>query len=266
VASAISSYPTYVEYPVFNTSSGGSSTFNNNHQIIIAINIPGNTGPTGNTGRTGTTGPTGTTGATGHTGNTGATGDTGDTGNTGNTGPTGATGRTGNTGTTGITGATGPAGTSLGIQYILTGSTIASLITNKPNGDVWTQNTWLIASTVRFNVPPNWSGTNFVSWDGWALYDFTTTQSNYWAVYYITNTQPVEQPLLGSHNNFVGVIGAIGNINNSQMYLPMNVLIPSTSLTTGGTITLRIYGYTIGAAVQFQQTPVINARVGVTVD
>jgi hypothetical protein len=50
------------------------------------------------------------------------------------------------------------------------------------------------------------------------------------------------------------------------MYLPLNVLIPDTWLTIGGTINLRIYGYTTATTgtVQYSQTPVVNGRVSVT--
>ena len=49
----------YVEYPITLTSSGGTTNFANNHQIILATITPGPAGPTGPTGPTGYTGPTG---------------------------------------------------------------------------------------------------------------------------------------------------------------------------------------------------------------
>ena len=154
----------------------------------------------------------------------------------------------------------------LPLQYILSGTTIGGVITNLPNSTTWTQNTWTLASTIQFNVPPNWSAGQYVCWDGWALYDFTTNNTNYWCVYYVTTTQPVEQPLLGAKS----LANAIANIpnNNSQMYFPMNVLVPPTFITAGTTISLRVYGYTTATTgtVQFSQTPVINARVSITLD
>jgi hypothetical protein len=103
----------YVQYPVTLVTSGGSSNFANNHEIILVLVATGNTGNTGPTGFTGNTGPTG------HTGNTGPTGPTGPTGNTGPTGSTGVTGNTGPTGSTGNTGPTGP---------IFTGGTVNNII------------------------------------------------------------------------------------------------------------------------------------------
>jgi len=67
----------YVQYPVTLITSGGSSNFNNNHQIILALittGAKGDTGATGPTGLTGSTGPTGLQGPTGLTGETGPTG------------------------------------------------------------------------------------------------------------------------------------------------------------------------------------------------
>jgi hypothetical protein len=52
----------YIEYPVTLISSGGTTNFANNHQIILATIMPGPQGPqgpTGNTGATGAIGPTG---------------------------------------------------------------------------------------------------------------------------------------------------------------------------------------------------------------
>ena len=172
----------------------------------------------------------------------------------------GATGATGETGPAGPTGATG---TTEGLQYILTGSTVAGTITNLSNSTVWTTLTWTLASTISFTVPPNWSAGKFVSWDGLALYDFNINNVNYWSVYYTTTSQPTEQPLLGTKN----ILNAIVN-SSPQMYLPLNLLIPPTHLQAGptGTINLLVYGFTNGTIVQFSQTPVINARVSVTLD
>jgi hypothetical protein len=96
----------YISIPVTLVTSGGTSQFINNQQLIFAIVT---------SGLTGATGLQGSTGATGLEGATGATGATGLTGSTGIEGPTGATG-IGSTGATGVgaTGATGPAGSAGG--------------------------------------------------------------------------------------------------------------------------------------------------------
>ena len=155
----------------------------------------------------------------------------------------------------------GPAGSTEGIQYILTGTTVAGTITNLPNSTVWTTLTWTLASTISFTIPPNWSAGKFVSFDGLALYDFNINNVNYWSVYYTTTSQPIEQPLLGLKN----INNAIVN-SSPQMYFPMNLLIPPTYLQVGETINLRVYGFTNGTIVQFSQTPIINARVSITLN
>jgi hypothetical protein len=169
-------------------------------------------------------------------------------------------GSVGPTGPQGPPGPTGPVNLQ-GLQYNLNGTTVSGTITNLPNTTVWSTLTWTLASTISFTVPPNWSAGNFVSWDGVALYDFNINSTNYWSVYYTTTSQPTEQPLLGVKN----INNAIVNFS-PQMYFPMNLLIPPTYLQPGETINLRVYGFTNGTIVQFSQTPVINARVSVTLD
>ena len=97
----------YISIPVTLVTSGGTSQFTNNQQVIFAIVTSGLTGATGLQGTTGATGATGigSTGATGIQGTTGPIGPTGATGLTGSTGPSG--GPTGATGPLGATGATG---------------------------------------------------------------------------------------------------------------------------------------------------------------
>ena len=107
----------YISIPVTLTTSGGTSQFVNNQQLIFAIVTSGLTGATGAQGSTGATG-VGSTGATGPQGATGigingATGATGVQGIQGIQGIQGSTGATG-IGTQGATGATGPAGSGGG--------------------------------------------------------------------------------------------------------------------------------------------------------
>jgi hypothetical protein len=92
----------YISIPVTLVTSGGTSQFINNQQLIFAIVTSGLTGATGATG-IGATGATGIAGGQGSTGSTGIQGGTGATG----IGSTGATG-------VGATGATGPSGSAGG--------------------------------------------------------------------------------------------------------------------------------------------------------
>jgi len=93
----------YISIPVTLVTSGGTSQFINNQQLIFAIVTSGLTGATGLQGSTGATGIAGGQGSTGSTGIQGGTGATG----IGSTGSTGATG-------VGATGATGPSGSAGG--------------------------------------------------------------------------------------------------------------------------------------------------------
>ena len=73
----------YISIPVTLVTSGGTSQFTNNQQLIFAIVTSGLTGATGLQGSTGATGVQGIHGATGSTGVTGGQGSTGATGATG---------------------------------------------------------------------------------------------------------------------------------------------------------------------------------------
>jgi hypothetical protein len=145
----------YISIPVTLVTSGGTSQFVNNQQLIFAIVTSGLTGATGATG-IGATGATGIQGATGPEGSTGATG-IGSTGSTGVQGATGIQGSTGPQGATGIGGGATGAGTdaifwqngqTVNTSYsipvgINAGSfgpiTIASgVVVTVPTGGVWT--------------------------------------------------------------------------------------------------------------------------------
>ena len=117
----------YISIPVTLVTSGGTSQFANNQQLIFAIVTSGLTGATGLQGSTGATGVAGGQGSTGATGVTGGQGSTGSTGATGIQGIQGIEGSTGATGISGGQGATGSTGAT-GIQGIQgsTGSTGAT--------------------------------------------------------------------------------------------------------------------------------------------
>lgn len=100
----------YISIPVTLVTSGGTSQFSNNQQLIFAIVTSGLTGATGLQGSTGATGVAGGQGATGATGLTGGQGSTGSTGATGIQGIQGIQGSTGATGIQGIQGSTGATG------------------------------------------------------------------------------------------------------------------------------------------------------------
>jgi hypothetical protein len=175
-------------------------------------------------------------------------------------GPQGIPGTAGAAGAAGATGATGATGSTEGLQYILTGTTVAGTITNYPNNTGMTAGDWTLASTISFTVPPNWSSNNSVCWDGWALYNFSTNSTNHWSVYYTTTSEPTEQALLGTKSRDNSI-----RITNQPMYLSLNLLIPSDYLGAGETINLRIY-CDPNATVQLESTPQISGRVSVALN
>jgi hypothetical protein len=137
----------YISIPVSLVTSGGTSQFSNNQQLIFAIVTSGLTGATGATGigSTGATGVIGLDGATGSTGVIGLDGATGATGATGVQGVDGATGATGVQGIQGSTGATGPQGatgvipaTNAGSVWAFTGdgSTTTWTLTGNTSGSI----------------------------------------------------------------------------------------------------------------------------------
>jgi hypothetical protein len=149
-----------------------------------------------------------------------------------------------------------------GLQYAFTGTSVGGTYSSYPTGTTFPAGSNLM-SGITFTVPPNWSANNSVSWDGWALYDFSASNVNYWSVYYTTTSQPVEQALLGT----TFTANSIYN-SSSSMYLPMNLIIPPTHLEAAptGTINLRIYGYMNSTSVTLSTPPVINGRVSVALN
>jgi len=112
----------YISIPVTLVTSGGTSQFSNNQQLIFAIVTSGLTGATGVQGSTGATGIQGIQGTTGATGIQGIQGSTGATGATG---PQGATGVIPASNAGSVWTFTGDGST---ITWTLTGNTSGSLV------------------------------------------------------------------------------------------------------------------------------------------
>jgi collagen type VII alpha len=162
----------YISIPVTPVTSGGTSQFVNNQQLIFAIVTSGLTGATGSTG-IGATGATGVAGGQGATGSTGIQGDQGATGSTGPQGIQGSTGATGigSTGATGIqgsTGATGPQGatgvipaSNAGNVWTFTGdgTTITWTLTGNTSGSLVSAN-YLVAADGVLQAPANYTINN----------------------------------------------------------------------------------------------------------
>jgi hypothetical protein len=148
--------------------------------------------------------------------------------------------------------------------YNLLGSTMSSVITNKPVGENFSSLQFNLATTLQFSVPPTWKPNNSVFYDGWALYNLSATAVNtFWGVSYITNTYGTPTDILGSTT---ASNAALNYPNASQVYMPVNIVIPPTHLSTTGTITLSYYVYVAVAGQNFAAVPIVNGRVGSSLD
>ena len=146
--------------------------------------------------------------------------------------------------------------------YTLLGATIGGVVTNPigfGSGNQWPATTFNLASTIQINVPPTYSAGQSVMFDGFAYYNFSSTVVSFWAIYYVTSTEPTEESLIGVKlaNDSIAAPASV-----AQIYLPMNLTIPPTNLVPGGTITIRVYGYVTTSGEYLSSAPLIDARVG----
>jgi hypothetical protein len=147
------------------------------------------------------------------------------------------------------------------LPYILTGTTAGAVIVNRPigSGNALPQNIFTLVSQITFNIPPGWTATDSVFYDGWNLSDFDANFNSYWGISYITNTFTTPTDILGSTTV---VTNALQYTNIQQVYLPTNLIIPPTNLTAGGTITLSIYCNPTSANHYLTIVPINQARIG----
>lgn len=154
--------------------------------------------------------------------------------------------------------------TSIARTYTLGGATTAGVITyTKASGagNTWTSSTWTLMNTIQINVPPGWDAGQSVGFDGYEYINWDSNTTSYYTIYYVTPSQPVEESLIGDRT--AGFTDAIFGNNSGQAYLPLNLTIPPTYLASGGTITLRIYGYVTAALHYMVSDPLIDARVNI---
>ena len=149
--------------------------------------------------------------------------------------------------------------------YTLLGATTGGVITYSKasgSGNTWTANTWILANTIQINVPPGWVAGESVGFDGYEYLNWDANVASYFAIYYVTPSQPTEQSLIGTTTpgSFTDAIFAS---NGGQAYLPMNLTIPPTYLVSGSTITLRVYGLLTSATHYLAADPTIDARVSI---
>ena len=150
---------------------------------------------------------------------------------------------------------------SISLPYTLTGTTAGATITNRGITAInaLPVNTFTLISQITFKIPFDWAATNSIYYDGWNLSDYDSNFNSYWGVTYITNTFATPTEILGSITN---VNNALQYSNFNQIYLPLNLIIPPTYITSGGTITLKIYCNPTSANHYLTVAPINNARIG----
>ena len=151
------------------------------------------------------------------------------------------------------------------IPYTLSGTSGGGVIVNRATGSTASLpiNTFTLISQITFNLPATLNATDSVYYDGWNLSDFSANFNSFWGVSYITNTFATPTDLIGSTTV---TANALNYSNIQQIYLPLNVIIPPTNITAGGTVTLFIYANATSNNHFLTIPPVNTARIGVVKD
>ena len=151
------------------------------------------------------------------------------------------------------------------IPYTLSGTSGGGVIVNRATGSTASLpiNTFTIISEITFNLPATLNATDSVYYDGWFLGDFSANFNSFWGVSYITNTYATPIDLIGSTTV---TTNALNFSNIQQIYLPMNLIIPPTHITAGGTVTLFIYANPTSNNHFLTIPPINTARIGVVKD
>ena len=149
--------------------------------------------------------------------------------------------------------------------YTLSGTTAAAVITNRAigSGNPFPSNTFTQATQITFNIPPGWTATDSVSYDGFAFFDFSANFNSFWGVSYFTNTFATPTDILGSTSN---TANALPYSNIQQVYTPLNLIVPPTNLSAGGTITFRIFCNPTTTNHFITVTPTNTAKIGIVRD
>jgi hypothetical protein len=149
--------------------------------------------------------------------------------------------------------------------YVLTGTTAGAVIVNAPigAGNPFTQNVFTVVSQITFNLPAVLGATESVYYDGYLLTDWQANFNSFWGVSYTTNTFLTPTDILGSTTV---TANALQFNNNNQIYLPLNLLIPATNITSGGTVTLKIYCNPTSINHYLTVTPTNASRIGIALN
>lgn len=149
--------------------------------------------------------------------------------------------------------------------YILTGTTAGAVIVNAPigAGNPFTQNVFTVVSQITFNLPAVLGATESVYYDGYLFTDWSANFNSFWGVSYTTNTFLTPTDILGSTSV---TANALQFTNFNQIYLPLNLIIPPTNITSGGTVTLKIYCNPTSANHYLTVTPINTSRIGIALN
>jgi hypothetical protein len=150
-------------------------------------------------------------------------------------------------------------------NYTLSGTTAGAVITTKGTGATssLTQNVFTSTSQITFNLPSVLGPTDSVFYDGFSLNDFQANFNSFWGVSYYTNTVSTPTDILGSTTS---TVNALNFSNQQQIYLPLNLIIPPTNITAGGTITLTIFCNPTSTNHYLTIPPINTARIGIVSD
>ena len=149
--------------------------------------------------------------------------------------------------------------------YTLSGTTAGAVIVNRPigSGNPFPSNTFTNATQITFNIPPGWTATDSVSYDGFAFFDFSANFNSFWGISYFTNTVATPTDILGSTTT---TANALTYSNIQQIYIPINLIIPPTNLSAGGTITLTFFCSPTSINHYITVAPTNTAKIGVVRD
>jgi hypothetical protein len=150
-------------------------------------------------------------------------------------------------------------------NYTLSGTTAGAVIVNTGSGATssLTQNVFTSTSQITFNLPSVLGPTDSVFYDGYSFNDFDANFNSFWGVSYYTNTFATPTDILGSTSV---TANALNFPNNQQVYLPLNITIPPTNITAGGTVTLTLFCNPTSANHYLTTTPINTARIGIVSD
>jgi hypothetical protein len=151
------------------------------------------------------------------------------------------------------------------LPYNLAGATAGAVIVNAPigAGNAFTQNVFTVVSQITFNLPPVLGATESVYYDGYLFTDWQANFNSFWGVSYTTNTFATPTDILGSTTV---TANALQFSNFNQIYLPLNIILPPTYLTSGGTVTLKIFCNPTSANHFLTATPINVARIGIVLN